>query len=543
MTVTAASATILTDLDVDTIVIGMASGDDGPVPLGGAGAIDAALGGRLARILADLGATGAIGNTVRFATLGATKAPTVLAVGVGDHSTFTASWAAGGSEGAQASQGSPAHETLRRAAGAAVRTLAGTRRVATTLALAPGGLTPASLRAAAEGSLLGAYAFDSLRSAANGPAPVREIVLVVDDPAGVAPAEAALERAGIVAEAVALVRDLVNTPPSHLSPARLAEIATERAAAAGVEVTVLDETALAEGGYGGLLGVGQGSANPPRLIRLRYAGAEAAGTAGSASEGGGPDTDLALVGKGITFDSGGLSLKPPVSMEWMKSDMAGAASVLAAVVAVARLGLPLNLTGWMPCAENMPSGDAIRPSDVITLRGGKRVEVLNTDAEGRLVLGDALASAAEEEPALIVDVATLTGAQIVALGTRTAGVMGRGDAPDTVAAAAGRAGETVWPMPMPQELRKSLDSAVADLANVAPGGNRDAGMLLAAHFLAAFVPEEIPWAHVDIAGPSWNGGEPYGYTPKGGTGAIVRTLVQLAEDRAGAGEPGHHDVA
>ncbi|WP_242423739.1 leucyl aminopeptidase, partial [Frankia sp. EI5c] len=499
MTVTSVASAAPTDLDVDAVVIGMAKGADGPVPLGGSDAVDSALGGRLAQILADLGATGAAGNTVRFATLGTMKAPTVLAVGVGDHSSF-----AGGAGGAGTG---PDHETLRRAAGAAVRALTGTRRVATTLALAAGSASPSTLRAAAEGSLLGAYSFDSLRSGSNGPAPVREIVLVVADPAGVAPAETALHRAVIVSESVALVRDLVNTPPSHLSPARLAEIATERAEAAGVEVTVLDEHALAEGAYGGLLGVGQGSANPPRLIRLRYAGAGqvegdvdgdgAPDESGEAGETGHASTDLALVGKGITFDSGGLSLKPPVSMEWMKSDMAGAASVLATVVAVARLGLPINLTGWMPCAENMPSGEAIRPSDVITLRGGKRVEVLNTDAEGRLVLGDALARAAEDSPALIVDVATLTGAQIVALGTRTGGVMGRGDAPDAVVSAAGRAGETVWPMPMPAELRKSLDSVVADLANVAPGGNRDAGMLLAAHFLAAFVPEDIPWAHVD----------------------------------------------
>ncbi|MEX5712345.1 leucyl aminopeptidase [Parafrankia sp. FMc6] len=529
MTVTSAASAALTDLDVDAVVIGMAKGDDGPVPLGGTGALDAALGGRLARILADLGATGATGDIVRFATLGTLKAPTVLAVGVGEHAAFTAGTAGAGEEAGGASADTDTDtETLRRAAGAAVRALAGTARVASTLALATGRPTSSTLRAAAEGSLLGAYAFDSLRTSPNGPAPVRELVLTVEDPSDLAAAEAALERATIIGEAVTLVRDLVNTPPSHLSPARLAEIAVERGDAAGVEVTVLDEEALAEGGYGGLLGVGQGSANPPRLIRLRYQGA--AGTGAARGEPAG--TDLALVGKGITFDSGGLSLKPPVSMEWMKSDMAGAASVLAAVVAAARLGLALNVTGWMPCAENMPSGDAIRPSDVITLRGGKRVEVLNTDAEGRLVLGDALARASEDTPALVVDVATLTGAQIVALGTRTSGVMGRSEATDAVVAAAGRAGETVWPMPMPPELRKSLDSVVADLANVAPGGNRDAGMLLAAHFLAAFVPEEIPWAHVDIAGPSWNGGEPYGYTPRGGTGAIVRTLVQLAEDRA-----------
>jgi leucyl aminopeptidase len=263
--------------------------------------------------------------------------------------------------------------------------------------------------------------------------------------------------------------------------------------------------------------------NPPRLVRLEWRGG---GTAGAPA--------LALVGKGITFDSGGLSLKPAASMEWMKTDMAGAASTLAAIIAAARLELPLTMTAWLPCAENMPSGEAIRPSDVLTLRNGKRVEVLNTDAEGRLVLGDALVRAAEESPELIVDVATLTGAQIVALGNRTTGLMGRDAAVAAVTDAAAVAGEAVWPMPMPPELRKGLDSAVADIANVAAGGNRDGGMLIAAHFLAAFVPEETAWAHLDIAGPSWNGGEPYGYTPKGATGAIVRTLIQLAEDRSAA---------
>jgi leucyl aminopeptidase len=494
------------DLDTDTVVIGTVAGPDGPTPIGGSEQLDTALGGRLRQVLRDLGATGKAGDIVRFATLGATRAPAVLAVGVGVLADVTSK------------DGTFEPEALRRAAGAAVRALAGRPRAATTLALAGGRPGTAELRAVAEGSLLGAYTFESFRksSKAGRPAPVEEITLVVPDAADPAVA-AALRRASVLAEVVGLVRDLVNTPPGHLPPAKLAETAAGLAAGAGVAAEIYDEAALAAGGFGGILGVGQGSVNPPRLVRLDWRPAGAAAPA------------LALVGKGITFDSGGLSLKPSTAMEWMKTDMAGAAAVLATVLAAARLELPVAVTGWLPLAENMPSGTAIRPSDVLTMYGGTRVEVLNTDAEGRLVLADALARAAEDSPGLLVDVATLTGAQIIALGQRTSGVMGRDDAVAAVRDAAGRAGESFWAMPFPPELRKSLDSAVADIANVAGGGGRDGSMVVAGMFLDTFVPAGTSWAHLDIAGPSWNGGEPYGYTPKGGTGVAVRTLLELAE--------------
>ena len=220
-------------------------------------------------------------------------------------------------------------------------------------------------------------------------------------------------------------------------------------------------------------------------------------------------------------------------MVTMKSDMAGAAATLGAVVAAAGLQLPIRVVGWLALAENMPSGSAIRPSDVLTIYGGKRVEVLNTDAEGRLVLADALVRAGEESPDVIVDIATLTGAQLVALGSRTAGLMGNDDGlRDKVVAAARTAGETVWPMPMPEELRRNLDSSVADIANVPTNGSRDGGMLTAAHFLSEFVPKGTPWAHLDIAGPSFHSGEAYGYVSRGGTAFATRTLVQLAADLA-----------
>jgi leucyl aminopeptidase len=281
-----------------------------------------------------------------------------------------------------------------------------------------------------------------------------------------------------------------------------------------VKVTVLDEKALTAGGFGGLMGVGQGSARPPRLLKVAY-------SPGRAKQ------SVALVGKGITFDSGGISLKPPADMDEMKSDMAGAATVLATVIAASKLGLPTAVTAWCALAENMPSGTAQRPSDVLTVRGGTTVEVLNTDAEGRLVLADALVAACEDSPDLVVDIATLTGAQIIALGRRVGAVMGTDEARAAVVEASETAGESFWPMPLPADLKPGLKSKVADIANV---GERWGGMLLAGVFLSGFV-GDTPWAHLDVAGPAYNPQSPYGYTPVGGTGMGVRTLLTLLESR------------
>ncbi|WP_019630903.1 leucyl aminopeptidase [Actinomadura atramentaria] len=477
------------DLDVDAIVIGVSSDPSGVRPGGHplAAALDEALGGRLAAGLSALGATGEAGELTRLPTLGAVPAKVVVAAGLG---------------------GTPDAEALRRAAGAAVRSLAGTGRVLVAL---PAG-TPAETEAVALGALLGAYAFTTYRTG-EAKSPVAEVIV-----AGGADHGAAVDRARTLAGSVALVRDLVNTPPSDLVPDDFARIARQVAEDGGLAIEVLDEKELAEGGFGGLTGVGQGSVNPPRLVRVAYTHPDATRT-------------LALVGKGITFDSGGLSLKPADAMDWMKSDMGGAAAVLGALRSIAELKPAVNVVGYMAMAENMPSGSAQRPSDVLTIYGGTTVEVLNTDAEGRLVLADALVRAAEDGPDLIVDVATLTGAQLVALGTRTTGVMANEDAVrEGVVDAATRAGEAAWGMPLPAELRKGLDSPVADLANIS--GERWGGMLVAGVFLKEFVPDGVRWAHLDIAGPSFHKGEPYGYTPKGGTGAATRTLVQIAEDMA-----------
>jgi leucyl aminopeptidase len=480
--------------DTDALVVGIHTGPDGLRPAPGAEGLDEALGGRLAATLDSVGVKGKPGEIAKVPTFGALTAPLLVVVGLGD-----------------APEGDYDAEVLRRAAGTAIRALAGTGRVA--LALPAAGAEQAG--AVALGGLLGAYSFAKYRTTGERRAPVTELV-VLSDAEG---AGAAIERASALTDSVSLVRDLVNTPPSDLWPARFAEIAEETGSKAGLSVEVLDEKELEEGGYGGIVAVGQGSARPPRLVRLAYGHPEATKT-------------IALVGKGITFDSGGLSLKPTAGMDWMKADMGGAGAVFGALLAIARLGLKVNVIGYLCLAENMPSGSAVRPSDVFTSFSGKTVEVLDTDAEGRLVLIDGIARAGQDNPDLIVDVATLTGAQIVALGWRTAGVMANDDdLREEIVTIAGEQGEAAWAMPLPEELRKGLDSPVADIANLHP--ERFGGMLTAGVFLREFVPDGVRWAHIDTAGPAFNKGEAHGYTPKGGTGAITRTLIGLAERYAG----------
>ncbi|MDQ1626721.1 MAG: leucyl aminopeptidase [Actinomycetota bacterium] len=488
-------------LKVEALVIGVTNGPKGLVLAPGAEDVDKAFKGRLVATVQALGGTGKKNEVVKLPSLGATGAPVVVAVGLGP---------------APQSKGEATYdeETLRRAAGTAARALAGSARVGLALPAS----TVGEIAAVAEGALLGAYAYRSYRvaSKADHKDPVDAFTLLTGSARDRA-AKKAVDRAHTLVSAVHLARDLVNTPPSDLPPAVFADEASKAAKDAGLSVEVLDEKALRKAGYGGILGVGQGSSRPPRLVKISY-------------RSGRGKKHLALVGKGITFDSGGLSLKPSSAMEWMKADMGGAAAVIAAVTAVARLGLDVNVTAWAPMAENMPSGTAQRPSDVLRIYGGKTVEVLNTDAEGRLILADALVRASEDSPDLIVDVATLTGAQLVALGSRTSAIMANDDDLRTaVYEAAKGAGEQMWPMPLPEELRASMDSSVADIANM---GDKYGGMLVAGLFLRDFVGEGLRWAHLDIAGPAFNDSPPHGYTPKGGTGAAVRTLVRLAEEVA-----------
>jgi leucyl aminopeptidase len=411
------------------------------------------------------------------------------------------------------------HEILRRAAGSASRALAG--NAGATFALPTRDLVGVS--AVAEGAALGAYVFNEFRgSSKEDHKSALKSATIFSKLAGKSEAKEITNRASIIAKYTHLVRDLVNTPPSHLYPETFTKKLTATVKAAGgakvgLKVTIWDEKQLKSQGFGGIIGVGQGSANPPRLLHISYT----------------PKAKnvkrFAFVGKGITFDTGGLNLKPGLGMEAMKCDMGGAAAVCAATLAVAELGLPVAIECWAPLAENMPSDTATRPSDVITIFGGKTVEVLNPDAEGRLVLADGLMKAQSSKNKLdgIIDVATLTGAQVIALGTRTGAVMTNNQSfSDSFIAIAKETGEQFWPMPLPVELRASLDSPVADLANI---GDKNGGMMVAGLFLKEFVNPDLPWLHLDIAGPAYNEGKAHGYTPVGGTGVSMRSLVRLVE--------------
>ncbi|MCU1481244.1 MAG: aminopeptidase [Subtercola sp.] len=421
--------------------------------------------------------------------------------------------------------GDPTSESLRFAAGTAGRRVRGLAK----MGIAFPSTDASDVRAILEGAAMGAYSYTtyrvkSLDAKQLGASTITLSTAVADDAGASVEVHAAVAAASATARAVALTRDLVNEPALDLYPSSFVDKVVSAADGVPVSLKVWNVDELAEGGFGGILGVGQGSTRGPRLVRVSY---EPSGAA----------KHLALVGKGITFDSGGLSLKPPASMIGMKNDMTGAATVLATVLAAASLGLNVRVTAWLCLAENMPSGAAIRPGDVLSIYGGRTVEVLNTDAEGRLVLADGLVIASEEHPDAIIDVATLTGAQVTALGNRYVGTMGDGELVADVLSSARAVGETLWHMPLPAELRPLLNSDIADLQNMKPG-NTAGGMLIAAIFLREFVGDKadgsgpIPWVHLDIAGPAVNGGEGYGYTPKGPTGVTVRTLLDVAEKLA-----------
>jgi leucyl aminopeptidase len=364
-------------------------------------------------------------------------------------------------------------------------------------------------QALAEGLVLGAYGFTTLKSDPK-PSSLTSVAVVAT---GGKKAQAALDRGVAIAGGACLARDLVNRPGGELTPAVLARAAASMAKAAGLQVKVMDLAAIKRAKLGGVLGVNRGSTQQPRFVEITY------------QPKGRRTGFLALVGKGITFDAGGLSIKTGQGMMTMKSDMAGAAAVIGAMSALPAVAPSTKVVAYLPMTDNMLGGDASRPGDVLTIKNGKTVEVLNTDAEGRLILADALSVASAAKPDAIVDLATLTGACMVALGKKVAGLMGNDDGwIDQVRDAADAAGESVWPLPLPAEYRKDLDSSVADLKNI---GGSWGGALTAGLFLQEFVADGIPWVHIDIAGPSFSDTEA-GATPKGGTGFGVRTLVQLA---------------
>jgi len=494
----------------DAVVVGLVQRGKGP--RGGLGvapggeAVESAYGRSFRPLLASLGVTGKAGEVTKVPTGRQLSSPVLVLVGMGE---------LGKGE-------SPAPDAVRRAAGAAARAVTNAASVAIAL--------PADsvelVRAATEGFLLGGYRYTAYKKKADDEAKRSQPgeVVVLSPSARKKEFGEAFAEAQVVCDAVAATRSWVNTPPGDLTPPSFAA-AVEKAVkdvtkGRGPKVTirVRDEHELAELGCGGILGVGLGSAAPPRLVELSYSPPD-------------PVTHLALVGKGITFDSGGLTLKPAASMNDMKSDMGGAAAVVQATLAIARLGLPLRVTTLAPMAENMVSGSSMRPGDVLTMYGGTTVEVLNTDAEGRLVLGDAMLLAAEQQPDVLIDVATLTGHMVVALGDKLAGVMGSPDVVDAVLAAAEIAGEACWPMPIPEVMDERIHSSrIADLSQ--HDWIRWGGGLYAAAFLREFT-AGLPWAHLDIAGPAFNSGGPTGHLTSGGTGFAVATLVDYARSLCG----------
>ncbi|NYI99640.1 leucyl aminopeptidase [Nocardioides thalensis] len=397
-------------------------------------------------------------------------------------------------------------------AGAAASAMRGVSAFANVVLALPA-TTPQELEAVVRGALLGVHR-QTGRLPVVGPVPTGRTVHVrhtVEESA----TGTAVERARIVADAVTGARDLVDRPPNLLTPRDFAAAAEVVGGAHGLTVEVWDARRVRGAGLGGLAGVGQGSGNPPRLVVVRHRPPR-------------PRAHVALVGKGVTFDSGGLNLKPTSELASMKIDMAGAAAVFQACVAAARLELDVAVTAWLPLAENSVSGTSIRPGDVLTLRDGRRVEVRNTDLEGRLLLADALTLAREEKPDLIVDVATLTDAQVMALGTRISALMSNDDPLRALLLeAAAEADEGLWPMPLPIHLRRALASQVADIANE---GERSATMLTAGIFLQEFASpasQRTRWAHLDICGTAYNHGAPYSVVPQGATGVPVQTLINF----------------
>ena len=462
----------------------------------GAEDVAQAFGRKLRPLLSTLGFSGKPGEVAKVPTGGVIASPLLVIVGLGEN---------------------PGHVAVRRAAGAAARAISN----ASSVALALPADTPELVRAVTEGFDLGGYTFTTYKKSGNKDAKGANTVAVLTANARQQTAVAAMEEALLVAQAVRDARDWVNLPAADLRPPDFADqvSAASKKLGRGTNVTikVFDEKQLAELGCGGILGVGEGSSAPPRLVELTYAPAD-------------PVAHLALVGKGITYDSGGLSIKPATGMTTMKCDMAGAAAVVQATFAIAKLGLPVKVSTFAPMAENMVSGSAMRPGDVITQYGGTTIEVLNTDAEGRLILADALVRATELNPDVILDVATLTGHMVIALGDRVAAVLGSEDVVGGVLAAAETAGEALWPMPIPDAIVERVKaSKIADLLQ--HDGVRWGGGLFAAAYLREFT-AALPWAHLDIAGTAFNSGGPYGHVTSGGTGFAVATLVDYARSLA-----------
>ena len=467
-------------------------------PGGATGAVDKALDGGISALIADGETKGKASEVTLVHSLGKITSPRVLVAGLGKQEKFDLN-------------------TIRNLMGTSLRRARGTgaTSVATILHGAGiAGLNPEECaQAIAEGALMGSYRFRRYKDKTNGDEPkeVETLSIVEADKAKLDAVRRGVERGQILGQAANHTRDMANEPANALPPAELAERAEALAADAGLQCEVLNEGQLKQLGMGGVLGVGSGSANPPRFIILKYRGGRKA------------ENGMALIGKGITFDSGGISIKPAAGMEAMKGDMSGGAAVIAAMWALGKLKPKINVTALVPTAENMPSGSAIRPGDVLRAMNGKTIEVINTDAEGRLILADAICYARKEKLSPLVDVATLTGAMQIALGPSATGFMANDD---SLAAAISQAGDTsgelMWRFPLIDEYREGLKSNVADIKNT---GNRNGGAISAAKFLHFFA-EDTPWAHIDMAGTDDSDKEK-GIYVKGSTGIPTRTLINL----------------
>jgi leucyl aminopeptidase len=472
-------------------------------PGGATGVVDKALGGQISALIAAGDFQGKAEQTALLYPSGAIPAKRVLVVGLGEQAKFTL-------------------DVLRRVAATvarAARKLRVVRYHSIVHGAGTGGLDPAqAAQAIVEGTRLGSYAFTDLKTDLNGTDPTLEALTLVERDADMLSAvQQGASTGQIIAEAVCLARDLVNKPGNYLTPTMLVEVAEGVAAERGLGCQVLEESAMADLGMGALLGVAQGSDEPAKFIILEH----------NADR---DDLDTyVIVGKGITFDSGGISIKPSDGMEAMKDDMAGAAATLGILSAVAALNLPLHVVGLMPATENLPDGRAYKPGDVLKSMSGLTIEVISTDAEGRLILADALDYAKRFQPKAVVDMATLTGACVVALGHVTSGMMGNNfDLLKALSAASAASGEKVWELPLYDDYAEQIKSDVADVKNT---GGRPAGTITAGLFLGKFA-KDYPWAHLDIAGTAWSDAEK-GYKVKGATGVGVRLLVQWLRDVCG----------
>lgn len=475
-------------------------------PGGAAGAVDHALGGSISAAIRRQEFKGKLHERLLLHTVGQLPVSRVLVIGLGKQEEFTL-------------------DRARSASAEAMRHLraVGVQRVASIVHGAGIGGLEASQAACAvtEGALLGLYRFDKYKKPEeNGQKVIQRLTLLERDRAKIRATEEGIHRGRILAEAVSFARDLVNEPANTLTPSELATRAKRMASGLGLTIKILERADMKKLGMGALLGVAQGSQEPPKLIEVSYKGRKGKGT--------GPR--LGLVGKGVTFDSGGISIKPSEGMEAMKGDMAGGAAVLAAIKGIAELKLPVDVTAIVPATENLPSGTAQRPGDIVKAMNGKTIEIINTDAEGRLILADALCYACDRGPTYLVDVATLTGACIIALGSvRTGAFTNNPELMRQVKQASERASEKIWEMPLDNEYGEQIKSDCADMKNV---GGKKAGAITGAKLLANFV-GKTPWVHLDIAGTA-QAEKDYGYQVKGATGAMVRTLIYLAMGFAGS---------